>query len=331
MTLKKIAELTGCSVATVSKAFSGSREISEETAKKIFDLSKKLGCYEKYFKGFSRTPKIGLLFPETESEYYGKQIGLLEEEISLRGADTIVGITRFDLERTARLFSTFAYGLKVDGIILVGGGKLIKNPDQLPLVSFHGIEGTENAPNADYLSIDYKGGIDSLVKLIKDYGHTRVGYIGERLTNHKQSCLHEALRKNGLPVLNKLAYTSQYRFAQAGEDGFAALLKGGPLPDVIVCAYDQIAYGAMSCAKRLGIKVPEDVSIVGIDDITANSFIDVPLTSLHIHLEDACKAVVDLLFKRIDNRNYRGRQKIIIPVSVSLRESLSSKKQNNCK
>ncbi len=325
MTLKKIAEAVGCSVATVSKAFSGSREISEETSEKIFEVAKKYGCFEKYYKGLDKKPRIGLLFPETESEFYGRQIGLLEQEINKRGADTVVAITRFDPEREERLFSTFAYGLKVDGIILSGHGKLIQNPDQIPLVSLYRMEGEKNRSNADILAIDYRGGIHKLVKLLKEYGHKTVGFIGEPLTGGKLKCLHEALRKHGLPVNNQFFYTSDFRFAQAGEDGLSELLRRGKLPDVIVCAYDQIAFGVMRNARRLGIRIPEDVSVVGVDDIMATDYLDVPLTSLHVHTEDTCKTVVDLLFKRIDNRHYRSRQQILIPVSINIRESLANK------
>lgn len=326
LTLKKIAELCGCSVATVSKAFSGSCEISEEKAEKIFATARELGCYDKYYKGKSRRKIIGLLFPETASEFYGTQMDMLEREIYARGADTVVGITRFDGERVARLFNSFAYGMKVDGIILVGDESLIRNPDQIPLVCFHEPVNKKNLANADYLSIDYKGGILKLCELIKEYGHTNVGFIGEPHTKYKMLYLWEALRKCGLPVHERFSYLSKYRFAEAGEDGFAHLAKANELPDVIVAGYDQIAFGAIHCAKKMGIRIPEDVSIVGIDDITATDFIDVPLTSLHVHTEDACKTVVDLLFKRIDNRNYRETREFIIPLSVNIRESLAKKK-----
>ena len=326
MTLKKIAEAVGCSVATVSKAFSGSTEISETVTEKIFEKARELGCYDKYYKGKTRRKIIGLLFPEAASEFYGRQIDMLEREIYERGADTVVGITRFNAERTARLFNSFAFGMRVDGIILSGDVSLIRNPDQIPLVCFHKPQNKKNPANADYLSIDYKGGLLKLCELIKEYGHTNVGFIGEPYTKYKMIHLCEALRKCGLPVRENFFYISKHRFAEAGEDGFAHLAKEKVLPDVIVAGYDHIAFGAIRCAKKMGIKIPEDVSIVGIDDITATDFIDVPLTSLHVHTENACKTVVDLLFKRIDNRNYRENREFIIPLSVNMRESLAKKR-----
>ena len=72
MTLTKIARIVGTSVATVSKAFSGSHEISEETRDKIFNVAKELGCFDKYYKAPRNNPLIALMIPEIDSECYGK-------------------------------------------------------------------------------------------------------------------------------------------------------------------------------------------------------------------------------------------------------------------
>ena len=87
MTLERIAEQAGTSISTVSKAFSGSREISEYTRERIFAIAKEMGCFEKYCKRTSARPLIALLFPEVESEYYARVIGMLEREIAARGGD----------------------------------------------------------------------------------------------------------------------------------------------------------------------------------------------------------------------------------------------------
>ena len=134
MTLTKLAELSGTSIGTVSKAFSGSREISEQTRERIFAIAKEQGCFDKFYKDVRVRPMIALLFPEPESEYYGREIGMLERALNERGADMIISFTRFDPEQEARLFRELAYGMKVDGIILSGSGKSINNSDELPFI-----------------------------------------------------------------------------------------------------------------------------------------------------------------------------------------------------
>ena len=328
MTLKNLAEIAGTSVATVSKAFSGSHDISEETRRQIFETAKELGCFEKYYKGPIDRPLIALMFPESESEYYGRQIGLLEREISKRGADAVIVLTRFDQKREAELFSQLVYRMKVDGIVMHGIGNMIKNPDQVPLINCFST--SENkALNSDTFKMDYAGGIDEIVKLIKDYGHTTVGFIGDRYTRGKMKMLKSSLRKHGLNVNEKFMVASDKRFGIAGEDGMRQLSKNGELPNVIVAAYDRIAFGAMREAQRQGLKIPENISFVGIDNISTVNYVSVPLTSLHIHLEDVCRDMIDLLFKRIDNRHYREKRVVTISASIKVRESLLNLNENN--
>ena len=85
MTLTKLAELAGVSVATVSKAFSGSREISGERREQIFKLAKENDCFDKYYKSQRERPIIALLCPEPESEHYGRQLGILEKKLDELG------------------------------------------------------------------------------------------------------------------------------------------------------------------------------------------------------------------------------------------------------
>ena len=122
MTLAKLAELTKTSVGTVSKAFSGSREISQETRERIFKIAKKNGCFDKYYKGVRTRPLIALIPPEPESEAYGNGIGLLERALYAKGADVIVSFTRFDSNQATRIFHELAYRCR--SIICLQCGKI---------------------------------------------------------------------------------------------------------------------------------------------------------------------------------------------------------------
>ena len=322
MTLTELARRIGTSVSTVSKAFSGSREISESLREKIFKEAKRVGCFEKYYKGPCERRIIAVLIPESESECYGIQLGVLERELDRHGADTVVGITRFDRDREARLFSELVYRMKVDGVILIGGGSKIKNPDEVPLV----VVGGSNPPlNADLITGKSKESIFELIRVIKEYGHKKIGFIGEKLTSTKLNYFKQAMRAHGLPISEKyIAVDNNKRFAEAGEETMQRLIDSGDLPTVIVAAYDQIAYGAMNRAVKCGLRVPDDISFAGFDDISVTQYLGVPLTSVRIEIANVCEQIIDLVFKRIDNRHYRKRREIIIPSSVCIRESLKN-------
>ena len=322
MNLKTLAKLSGTSVATVSKAFSGANDIGTETREKIFAIAKENNIFNKYYKGPREKPIIALIFPESESEFYGRQIGLLEREIEKRGGDTVIAVTRFDPEREARLFTDLVYRMSVDGVILCGKGLNIKNTDEIPLVIIgRGAEGVR----ADSVISDYLGSMVELMGLIKEYGHREIGFIGERHTAYKLGLCKKAMRRHGLAVKDEYFVTTEARFAASGEVGMRELIERGKIPSAIVAAYDQIAFGAMRYATERGYKIPDDISFVGIDDIMAADYVGVPLTSLHVHFEDVCDKIVDLLFKKMDNRYYRARESLTIPITVNLRESLGKK------
>ena len=135
------------------------------------------------------------------------------------------------------------------------------------------------------------------------------------------------MRKVRLPVHRNFIIVSDKRFTEAGEECMKALIDGGELLGVIISAYDQIAYGAMKYAREHGIRIPDDISFVGMDDITATSYFDVPLSSIHMGYEEICEEVCDLVFARIENRHVRMKDKIEVPISVNIRESLSDLKK----
>lgn len=320
MTLAKIAEIAETSVGTVSKAFAGSKEISVATRERIFDIAKKNGCFDKFYKGVRNRPLIALMPPEPESEHYGDEIGLFERTLYSKGADVIVAFTRFDQEQEARIFRELAYMLKVDGIILWGSGTLIKNPDEIPLIVI--TNGNSTAQHSDVVKIDTDRAVIALMEIVKQYGHTEVGFIGEKLTGIREQAFKKSMRRVGLAIQNKYIAKSDKRFTEAGEDCMRQLIERKTVPSVIVAAYDQIAYGAMRYAREVGYKIPDDISFVGFDDITADSCFDIPLSSLHIDFKPKCEHIADLIFKRIENKHYREKSEINIPVNVNIRESL---------
>ncbi|MBR5140298.1 MAG: LacI family DNA-binding transcriptional regulator, partial [Clostridia bacterium] len=165
MTLTKIADMAGTSVSTVSKAFAGSHEISEETKEHIFEIARSLGCFDKYYKAPRKNPLIALMIPEIDSECYGVYASIFEREFRKMGVDTIVACTRFDKERELSLFRELAYGMRVDGILLWGTGKLIKNPDEIPLIIF---DDATPESNADSVGMDLYAAIHKLVSTIKE-------------------------------------------------------------------------------------------------------------------------------------------------------------------
>lgn len=317
MNLQAIANAAGVSVSTVSKAFSGSREISHETRERIFAIARKNGCFDRYNK--NKFPKhiIAVLLPELVSEHYGAIGTLLDREITAAGGVMVASTTDFSVARTRELFDYYASYARADGIILVDPRGKVNNTGRTPAVAFSRIK----QKNIDNIILDFYQGIEDCIRYLKELGHTEIGFAGEQLTSGKQKHVCDAMRRLGLPIKQEHIKITQTRFERAGEELAAAWLKDGRLPTAIITAYDHIAIGIIRYFLAHGVRVPEDVSVIGMDDIPVAPYFSTSLTSIHVYAEEACRTAVELILKKIKNQYYSTREEIVFPATFIARES----------
>ena len=296
MTMAQLAALAGVSVSTVSKAFSGSLEISEEKREHIFEIARREGCYDKYCKNPYSRSVIAVICPEFKSRLYSEQLSLLESEIKKRDATMIVSCTDFDHEREDELLTFFSEYSKVDGIIIYG----LHSDKQysIPIVSL-----SETQSNCDSVCVSHENAVYEAIKHFKEYGHRDIAFIGEPLTVSKHDTFREAMQKNKLTVNDEYIVEGRGRFEFAGYTAMNKLLELEKPPTAILAAYDDIAIGAMKSIFEHGLKIPEDISIIGMDNIKETPYLSVPLTSITTYNEDLCQIAVDILFERIKGRN----------------------------
>ena len=270
---------------------------------------------------------IGIICPEPESETYGMIVGCIEKILSDEGAEVLIGITRFDRVRKADVYSMMIYQAKADGIIVIGSGADLKNPDKIPTVSI--TEGNEYASSESEIAVNIKNTMEELVLFLKKESYRRVGFIGEKLTESRLEAFKSAMRKEGLPLLNDYIYISNSsRFADAGVEGMSSFIKNSTIPEVFFTAYDNIAFGAMKTAKENGLKVPDDVSFIGINDISPSEYMDVPLSSIETNYAETAKAAADLILSQIKNKYGTVKKRCpVISARLNLRKSLKTKNE----
>lgn len=324
MNLNTLAKLAGVSVATVSKAFSGSGEISEETKNKIFEIAKANGVYDRYNKNKFDKKVIAVICPELKSNYYNSFITTLDREISACGGIMTVSVTNFSDKREEELFAYYSAYCKADGIISISQRSIVKSRGQIPAV---GVFPSAICGYTDAVKADTYKAIEDAVMYLKGCGHTDIGFVGEELTIGKQEMFKDSLRKAAIPVIDEYIHISNLRFEEAGVNVIEEWLKSGAkLPTAIVAAYDYIAIGVIKALKNAGIRVPEDVSVVGMDDINVVPYLETPLSSIRNNTELACRAAAELIMKKIENRFYIAKEPIIIPSEFVVRSSSGKRK-----
>ena len=323
MNIRKLAKLTGYSVSTVSKAFSGKKDISEYARSVIFEKAKELGCYDKYAKDKYDKKIIAVLCPETQSQFYSKILSTLNVLIEEYGGTMATSLTDFSVEKARDLIKLYSGNKRVDGIIYFGTDPTLTSIS-LPLVAFTSLPSSYN----DTVHLDVSQGINQAVQLLKQYGHNRIAFLGESKTKIKELAFINALNKNRLVVDETLIIEdNENRFEQAGFEGMNKLLKLKNRPTAVFSAYDNIALGAIQAIEKQGLKVPEDISVIGCDDMGIASHYKIGLSTINLNINEGCKIAVEMLFNKINNPFYKTIKNVNIVSSLKDRKTIGPAKQ----
>ena len=321
MTMRELAKMAGVSVSTVSKAFNGANDIGEETRQKILEIAKQEGCLGKYKKQKYEKKAIAIICPELGSEYYQKHIQCLQDVIEKNGGIAIVSTDNFSKTKQTELIDYYANYLRADGIIVFNFNGTVKSGCETPIVSIGG----KDDRMVDNVFVDFKDAIDSSIKLLKQHNHKNIAFIGESRTMSKQQLFEDCVRENGLNLIRQNIVVSNERFENAGRDGMEKLLNTPDRCTAVVCAYDSIAIGAMDFLKQNGYSIPKDFSIIGMDNIKVDEYLEHRLTTINSRTQEICAIAYDILRRKLDSRYFRARQKITVPCELVVRETVADR------
>lgn len=319
MTLQKLAKMAGVSVSTVSKAFSDSEEISRDTKELVFKTAKSTGCFEKYYKGKYKKKIIALICPEIIGEFYNNIVTEFEKITNDMGAVLSVSVSNFDAKREKELIEYYSFVQKADAIILVGGNSDINITD-IPIIEI----GSYKKQSTQQILIEIDDAVNDAVKYLKENGHKYIAYAGESHTKGKIKTFKKALLKNNMNVCDDFIFESGKRFEDAGYDCAKQLLALKNRPTAVICAYDNIAIGLIKHLQKNGINVPDDISVIGINDIPSAVYGEVELTSIRIDVHDLCAAAIEPLKKKMDNVYAFSRETISVKSKLVIRNSVKN-------
>ena len=319
MNIQKLAKLAGVSAGTVSKALSGSSEIPDKTRNHVFEVAKQYGCFEKYNKLKYSKKVVAVICPEVKSEYYCTMVSYIEKELAKQGVMMVLSISEFLPEKEEELISYHLSLKNADGIIVIESVSDVKYNKDIPIVVINSIKETHDV---DCINTDFYSAINDAVALLKSNGHTRIAYIGEEFAKDKKYFFERAMNANRLPVNDKFVIELKERFESAGYKAMETIYSLADRPTAILAAYDYIALGAIQCIRNHGDNVPDDFSIIGIDDISFSSHHNVNLTSIKSNVEEICGLALELLMKKIRIKSFSLRQHISVRGELIKRSSV---------
>lgn len=322
MTLKDIAREAGVSIATVSKAFNEAKDVGPETKEKIFAIAKEYGCFHKYYKQRYEKKVVAVIIHELNSAFYSQQLEYIKAYFAQRNTDIIISTDDFDRSKQQELIQFHATLTKVDGIITYGLYQPLPKGIEVPVVA---ISGDRELSHTDIIRPNHRKAMCSAVAHLKELGHRNIAFIGEKLTKKYQNSFCYAMDRYNLS--SDLQIMADGRFEEAGRDGVEKLLQKTASFTAIICAYDYIAIGAIKALKEQGLRVPEDVSIVGSDNIPTAGHLNKALTTIDQASPAICDMACSLLMKKMNNKYFCAGSTIQIDGNLIIRESTGPCKQ----
>lgn len=313
VTIHDVAKESGVSYSTVSRVLNGFEFVKEETRTKVLQAAEKLG-YVANIQARSlaggKTRIIGLLVPGLDNGYIGEIVRGIDEEIVKYNYDLTLYTTRRKLGSEAYYAKTISNGLS-DGIILIvpmlDREYLASLREQgFPYVVVDQVDTQFNSSVVD--ATNWQGAYDA-TKYLLDLGHRRIGFIKGlepiRSSADRLAGYMAALADYDLAYDETLIVEGDF-FTPGGYEAARQLIRRTPRPTAIFAANDLMALGAMQAIQELGLSIPNDISLVGFDDIPQASIVHPKLTTVRQPLEQMGRVAVRLLIEQIENAKNPG-------------------------
>ena len=339
VTLKKLANLLGISITTVSKALKNYPDVSPKTKKAVFELAEQLNFTPNSFAVNLRTKHsntIGLILPEVSDHFCSNVIKGVVEEANKHGYMVIILQSNESLELEKKQVELL-FNKRVDGIIMSLSDQT-NNDNHLkeilkrgiPFVQFDKISKLINSSKV--VINDQKASMDAVQHLI-DIGCKKIAHIRgpenpqnatDRFIGYKK-----ALDKNGIPFNSKLVYTSDNWSFEEGYDFTEQILKDHPDVDGIFAVSDLVAIGVLSYLNEKRIKMPDQIALIGFSNWFMSKFMSPKLSTIdQPSYEMGVAAFSILLEEMISNKDAKPFKPRTIELETSLIARESSLK--NC-
>ena len=321
MNHRRIAELCHVSTSTVSKALSGSREVSDEVAENIRQVAIETGYFAEKNKRKAANKRkksavIAIVCPEIISIYYSRIITMIKSFIEERGGRVAIYVYDFDFKKKTDIIEFLSLSNETDGIIVISSS-ISEEFVKLPVVSF---DSNNHECNHDTVGVDICAVIDDIVDYLYGIGHRRIGFVGETNTLSKQQRFIEALVKRNLEVYPEYIYNIESRFEEIGSEAAKRIIASDDRPTAFVTAYDEIAVSLIYDLEKAGIRVPEDISVFGLNDIPLAPYVKSSLSTVRFFHDEQAALAVDILYDKIFGE-YDGVQHLVVKHELVIRDS----------
>ncbi len=286
-TIYQVAELASVSLATVSRVINGNQNVSEKTRSKVQQAMASLNYRPNNVAqslASNRSNSIGLLVPEVDGPFFGELMGGVEEVLRGAGKHLVITPGHFNVQQEEEGID-FLISRGCDALILAA--EAVSDDYLIALqsrnVPFMIVGRSIEQLNSACISLDNIEGGYLATRLMLDSGHTEIGYIAGPIENvhtvHRLQGHQKALQSQQLELDESRIFYGDFK-ESGGVEGFKTLIGNHPNLTAVVCANDELAAGVNNIARKMGYRVPEDISLVGYDNDLFTRYMYPKLTTI---------------------------------------------------
>lgn len=328
-TMKDIARLAKVSTSTVSHVINGSRFVSEEIREKVMRVVAELNytpsAVARSLK-VKETKTIGLLVTATNNPFFAEVMAGVEQYCQQHQYNLIIATTGGDTKRLQQNLQTLLHK-QVDGLLLMcGDSRFNADTDMVISVPLVIMDWWFTELNADKILENSELGGYLATKTLIEAGHKNIGIITGNLkksvAKNRLEGYKKALSEASIPLNNDWIIESHFDFA-GGKIGMQKLLTTQKPPSAVFCSSDTIAVGAYQAIQQQGLRIPQDISVIGYDDIELSQYLFPPLSTISQPKAELGKLAVELLLQRIKKPN-EPYQILTLSPTLKLRKSIKN-------
>jgi DNA-binding LacI/PurR family transcriptional regulator len=330
--IRTVAALAKVSIATVSRTVNGSPAVSERLSKRVWQAIEQLNYYpnthaRSLVSGRSRL--FGIIVENITNPFFPELIQSFEEVAVANGYEILVSSSNSD----PAVLTTCVRRMierKVEGVAVLTFGEEETVLDQLDQLAQHSIplvlaEFKLQDEKSSTILLDYSSGIRAAVEHLAALGHGKIGFLAGPHTLHsaitRENDFRAAMSALALPIRPEWIIECDHAL-KGGVAGFERLQKLASCPTAIVCSNDMTAIGVLRAAYMAGLRVPQDLSVVGLDDIAFAEYTLPPLTTIRMSRVDLARAAFEALRQRAEAEPGAAVQReFLVSTSLVLRGS----------
>jgi LacI family transcriptional regulator len=323
MNIQEVAKRAQVSTATVSRTINGSDKVKSKTAEKVRRAIEALNYFPNTNAralGSGRSRLYGLIISDITNPFFPELVKSFEDTAVLHGLEVIVSNTSYMAARAESCVQRMI-GRKVDGVAIMTSElekkllERLKN-NGIPLVFLD--TGTVGTDTSNVL-VNYPKGIDEAVEHVLGLGHRTIGFISGPLTLPSARARREAflasLKHAGIELKKNLIVEGNHRI-DGGRMAMEQLLQLKERPTAILASNDLTAIGAIGSIHQHHLRVPQDISVVGFDDIEISASLYPPLTTVRLSRTQIADRAFHALFSANREPGSKGAEYIVQPELV---------------